>query len=168
MNNNIVLIGFMGVGKGTTARALSKKLDMLCLDTDDLIESAYKTSIKKIFKKHGEDKFRKIENELAYKLSQNVQNAVISTGGGFFKSNNLNKMGKVIFLSSSFEFIIKRLKDSKNSKAKFKKRPLLADLERAKELFNQREELYRQKADIIIDVENKSTKEIVKEIRKQL
>ena len=58
--NNIVLIGFMGVGKGTIARALYKETGLFPLDSDDLIESAYNLKIKEIFAKHGEDEFRKI------------------------------------------------------------------------------------------------------------
>ena len=45
-NNNIVLIGFMGVGKGTTARALSKALKTMNLDCDDLLESSQNMKIK--------------------------------------------------------------------------------------------------------------------------
>ena len=49
MKNNIILIGFMGVGKGTLARALSKATQHYCIDTDDLIESLVNKKIKKIF-----------------------------------------------------------------------------------------------------------------------
>ena len=48
--NNIILIGFMGVGKGTVARALVKKSDMFAIDTDDLIESMENRKIKKMEK----------------------------------------------------------------------------------------------------------------------
>ena len=48
-NNNIVLIGFMGVGKGTTARALGKALKTMNLDCDDLLESSQNMKIKAIF-----------------------------------------------------------------------------------------------------------------------
>ena len=58
---NIVLIGFMGVGKGTLARALAKDTGIYAIDTDDLIESLTNTKIKKIFKKRGESYFRSLE-----------------------------------------------------------------------------------------------------------
>ena len=54
MKKNIILIGFMGVGKGTTARAYAQKYKCFNIDTDDLIESKANSSIKTIFKEHGE------------------------------------------------------------------------------------------------------------------
>ncbi len=48
--SNIILIGFMGVGKGTVARALVKSSDYFAIDTDDLIESMDNRKVKKIFK----------------------------------------------------------------------------------------------------------------------
>ncbi len=50
MKNNIVLIGFMGVGKGTTARAYSKKYNSFIIDTDDLIESKENMKIKRFLR----------------------------------------------------------------------------------------------------------------------
>ncbi|WP_229931968.1 shikimate kinase [Campylobacter majalis] len=161
---NIVLIGFMGVGKGTIARELSKELGRFTLDCDDLIESKENLKISEIFAKNGEEYFRNLEKDLAKFLSKNVKNAIISTGGGFAKVKKLNKIGKVIYLKSSFEAIINRLKNSENSDKKFAKRPLLRDLDKAKELHNARESLYESKADIIIDVENKTPQQISDEI----
>ena len=57
--NNIILIGFMGVGKGTIARALIKESSMFAIDTDDLIESMENKKIKKIFEEQGEPYFRR-------------------------------------------------------------------------------------------------------------
>jgi len=93
-NNNIVLIGFMGVGKGTTARALSKALKTMNLDCDDLLESSQNMKIKAIFDEFGEEYFRQLEKDLAKFLATNVKNAIISTGGGFAKVKNLNKIGR--------------------------------------------------------------------------
>lgn len=59
--NNIILIGFMGVGKGTIARALVKESSMFAIDTDDLIESMENRKIKKIFASDGEPYFRNLE-----------------------------------------------------------------------------------------------------------
>ncbi len=56
MKNNIILIGFMGVGKGTTARAYSKKYNSFIIDTDDLIESKENMKVKEIFKKYWRGK----------------------------------------------------------------------------------------------------------------
>ncbi len=164
-SGNIVLIGFMGVGKGTVARALAAQSGMFALDCDDMIESYANKKIGQIFKEQGEQSFRKMEEGLAKFLEKSVRCAVISTGGGFYAVKNLNKIGTVVYLKSSFEGIIDRLKNSENAEKKFAKRPLLADLQKAAALHAQRDGAYEKKADIIIDVENKSVKKIVKEIR---
>ena len=57
MADNIILIGFMGVGKGRVARALVGKTGMVAIDTDDLIESLVNMKIRKIFALHGEPYF---------------------------------------------------------------------------------------------------------------
>ena len=163
-SGNIVLIGFMGVGKGTVARALAVQSGMFALDCDDMIESYANKKIGQIFKEQGEQSFRKMEEGLAKFLEKSVRCAVISTGGGFYAVKNLNKIGTVVYLKSSFEGIINRLKNSENAEKKFAKRPLLADLQKAAALHAQRDGAYEKKADIVIDVENKSVKKIVKEI----
>ena len=163
-SGNIVLIGFMGVGKGTVARALAAQSGMFALDCDDMIESYANKKIGQIFKEQGEQSFRKMEAGLAKFLEKSVRCAVISTGGGFYAVKNLNKIGTVVYLKLSFEGIIERLKNSENAEKKFAKRPLLADLQKAAALHAQRDGAYEKKADIVIDVENKSVKKIVKEI----
>lgn len=168
IKNNIILIGFMGVGKGTLARALSKKTSLYAIDTDDLIESLQNKSIAKIFKTKGEEYFRAKEQECAYWLEKCVKNSIISTGGGFYKVDNLQDIGDIIYLKSSFNGIIDRLNEHSKAKAKFKKRPLLENQEEAYKLYKQRVKEYEKIADITIDVENKSTKRIIKEILKKL
>ena len=167
-NKNIVLIGFMGVGKGTIARALIKKNKKIGLDTDDLIESMENRKIKAIFEEDGENHFRKLEQKMAKWLEKNVKNCVISTGGGFYKVNNLSKIGTVVYLKSSFEGILKRLREHENAELKLAKRPLLNDLDKAQKLFSEREKAYEDKADIVIQVEDKKIKAIVNELLKTL
>jgi shikimate kinase len=166
--SNLVLIGFMGVGKGTVARELIKQTGKFGVDCDDLIESMENRKIKTIFEKDGEEYFRNLEKQTAKWLENNVTNTIISTGGGFYKVDNLNKIGKVIYLESSFQGIIDRLKAQPNSEKKLAKRPLLKDLEKAHALFKQRAPIYKDKADIIISVENESLKKVVKEILNQV
>lgn len=163
--NNIVLIGFMGVGKGTIARALYKEIGLFPLDSDDLIESAYNSKIKEIFAKYGEDEFRKTEKKLAKFIEKNVSNAIISTGGGFYKVPNLKKLGTIIYLKSDFEGIISRIKNSPNATKKLAKRPLLKDPSEAKKLFDKRKDEYEKVADLIVDVSGKSPKMVALKIK---
>ena len=166
--NNIILIGFMGVGKGTVARALVKKSNMFSIDTDDLIESMENRKIKKIFEVEGEPYFRALEKKCALWLENSVKDTIISTGGGFYKQENINKIGKVVYLKSSFQGILDRINNAPNAANKLKKRPLLQNIEEAKKLYNSREKEYEKVAKIVVDVENKDIKEIVKEILGQV
>jgi len=167
---NIILIGFMGVGKGSVAREVIKNSNYIALDTDDLIESMENKKIKKIFEDEGEAYFRKIEKDVSIWLEKSVKNTLISTGGGFYKVKNLKKIGTIVLLDSPFDAIIKRIKDHPNAEKKLKKRPLLSDLKKAKELYKQRRPEYLKLADIVVDVTDKSalecTKEILKKVRK--
>lgn len=166
--NNIVLIGFMGVGKGAVARELSKLSGRFAIDGDDMIESLFNKKIAKIFEDEGEEAFRAAEKNLADFLEHNVTGAIISTGGGFYKQRNLRKIGKIVYLKSSFSKIMDRLKSAPNSAKKLAKRPLLKDLEKTKKLHKERNRAYARKADIIISTEDKSPKKIAKEILKAL
>ncbi len=158
----------MGVGKGTIARELYAQTGIFAIDCDDMIESLANMRISEIFELKGEKVFRQMERDLAKFLFDSVDKAIISTGGGFYKNKNLEKLGTIIYLRASFKFIIDRIKSSPNSERKIAKRPLLQDLNKAKALHDERDELYAKKADIIIDVENKTAKEIAKEIKKKL
>ncbi len=166
--NNIILIGFMGVGKGTVARALVKKSNMFAIDTDDLIESMENRKIKKIFEVEGEPYFRGLEKKCALWLENSVKDTIISTGGGFYKQENINKIGKVVYLKSSFQGILDRINNAPNAANKLKKRPLLQNMEEALKLYDSRAKEYEKVAKIVVDVENKDIKDIVKEILGQV
>ena len=166
--NNIILIGFMGVGKGTVARALVKKSNMFAIDTDDLIESMENRKIKKIFEVEGEPYFRALEKKTALWLQKSVNNTIISTGGGFYKQENINKIGKVVYLKSSFQGILDRINEAPNAENKLKKRPLLQNIDEAIKLYESRAKEYEKVAKIVVDVENKDIKDIVKEILGQI
>ena len=191
--NNIILIGFMGVGKGTVARAMVKEVQEVGLashfrmgekeeakimginshfqyviDTDDLIESMENRAIKKIFAVEGEAYFRNLEKKTALWLESSVDNTIISTGGGFYRQENLKNIGTVIYLKSSFDGILKRIKKAPNAKNKLKKRPLLQNKKEAMKLYDIRVKEYERVADIIVDVENRDLKLIVKEILGQI
>ena len=215
--NNIILIGFMGVGKGTVARAMVKEVqevgfashfredgkEEVCgngtlvpyknkagtevpvpndgkeeaginshfqyvIDTDDLIESMENRAIKKIFAVDGEAYFRNLEKKTALWLEESVENTIISTGGGFYRQENLKNIGTVIYLKSSFDGILKRIKKAPNAKNKLKKRPLLQNKKEAMKLYDTRVKEYERVADIIVDVENRDLEFIVKEILGQI
>lgn len=166
-SRNILLIGFMGVGKGSLARELARTTDFFAVDSDDLIESFENRKIKKIFKEDGEPYFRALEQKVADWLENHVSQTIISTGGGFFAVGNLNKIGTVIFLESDFNSIYDKITKHPKADKKVKKRPLFHDKAQARELFEKRQPLYAAKADIIIQTAGKTVQEIGEEVREK-
>jgi len=167
---NIILIGFMGVGKGSVAREVAKNSNYMTIDTDDLIESMENKKVKDIFQDDSEEYFRALEKKVSIWLETSVKNTLISTGGGFYKQKNLKKIGLVVLLDSPFDEIIKRIKKHPNAVKKLKKRPLLSDLKAAKKLYDLRRPEYLKLSDIVIDVTKKSaidcSKELLKKVKK--
>jgi len=167
-NNNIILMGFMGVGKGSLARELAKLTGRIAVDSDDLIESMQNTKVSKLFEKEGEKYFRKCEKDLAKWMKKSVQNTIISVGGGFHHVGMLQKIGHVIYLESSFDSIVDRINSFDNAKRKFKKRPLLQNMSKAKALIDERHPAYLDQADLRIQTAGKTSAEIAQEIIKTL
>ena len=155
---NIVLIGFMGSGKSSVGRALAKQKGMYFIDTDSLIESFEGQKIRDIFANHGESYFRELEKKTFNWLSSCVDNAVISTGGGMpTVIDSFSSLGKTIYLKVGFDTLLDRLKAEE-----FDKRPLFQDINFAKKIFEAREPMYLQKADVIIDA-NSDFETVLKE-----
>ena len=164
MAENVVVIGFMGVGKGRTARALAAATGRFAIDTDDLIESFLKTKIRTFFAEQGEPAFRRVEQQTADWLEQRVSGTIISTGGGFFMVDNLSRLGRIVYLHSSLKGILTAIRQHPDAAHKIKKRPLLQDRAKAKALYHARLPLYRAAAEFEIDVEGRQTAEVVAEL----
>jgi len=146
----IVLVGFMGSGKTSVGKELSKRLGYPFIDTDEIIESREGMPISLIFKEKGEGYFRDLERSVVHELS-GVRDAVIATGGGVIKNkdniSDLSNRGALIWLKTEPEVILKRVM------AEGGKRPLLNVEEPLKEinrLLLEREPLYMQ-SDLTID-----------------
>lgn len=158
----------MGTGKTAVGKELARLLDMRLIDLDSEIEKAEQMTINEIFRQSGEKKFREIETEMIKKVTNN-ENIIISTGGGaVMKQENVNvlkKTGIIICLMATPETILQRTGNNSD-------RPLLQvanPLAKINELLNLRKPFY-EKADIMIDTEDKTplriAKEIVEKIRK--
>lgn len=161
----IYIIGFMGTGKTTVGKLLAEKIKRPFYDTDHWIEQKTEKNIAAIFQEKGENYFRQLETIALQSLPN--ENAVISTGGGIILQKvNLSFMlqhGIVIYLHTSFQEIIRRLKkDSGNRPLIFKKTK-----EEIYYLFKSRESLY-EKAHLRIKTDNRTPNEITEEIVKWL
>jgi len=125
--SNIFLIGFMGAGKSSLGKRLSKKLDKNFIDTDTYIESFVGKSITEIIECDGIDKFRQIEHIIIKDISSQG-NTVFATGGGLPCYNNnieiINKNGISIYLQFTPGELLNRLTYSK------KERPLIKGMKK--------------------------------------
>lgn len=115
----IYLIGYMGCGKSTLGRRLSKYLNLQFIDMDHYIEERNYKTIPQIFAEEGESEFRKKERKALEELSE-FTDVVIATGGGapcFFDNIDLmNKTGKTIYLNIDPKILADRLLKSKNER----------------------------------------------------
>ncbi|MGK5093736.1 shikimate kinase [Deltaproteobacteria bacterium TL4] len=146
---NIVLIGFMGVGKTTIGRKLARRLGYYFLDMDHQIEQEQGCSIAEIFDYAGESCFRNLETQLLQRLIS-VHNTVLSTGGGIITTEGniqlMKKIGKLVYLKAPVEVILARLENDT-------KRPLLRTEnaeEKIRTLLEKRSPLYAQ-ADYVFE-----------------
>jgi shikimate kinase len=156
----LFLTGFMGAGKTTVGKELSKLLALPFVDLDHYIERSHGVTIKDMFATIGEEKFRELESEALKKIT--TPNLVIATGGGIIL-NKLNRdwmkrEGVTIHLHVPFEQLVQRLSNDET-------RPLINNnsIEQVKKLFEDRLTLYYEN-DLTITAYDKSPKLIATEI----
>ncbi len=160
---NIFLIGFMGAGKSTVAKELSRRLGCERIEMDQLIVEKKGMPISEIFSTYGEDYFRDIETQCLIDFHKK-NNVVVSCGGGVvIREKNIKYMkesGCIVLLSATPETIYERVKDSDE-------RPILNDhmnVEFIADLMEKRRNKYISAADIVIDTDKKNVDEICDEI----
>ncbi len=108
----IILIGYMGSGKTTVGKALSKETGMMFYDLDWYIESRMHKTVAQIFAERGEEGFRKIEYNMLHEVAE-FEDVIISCGGGtpcFYDNiDYLNGQGDVCYLKATPEVLYKHL-----------------------------------------------------------
>ena len=119
-----ILVGYMGSGKTTVGKALSKETGLMFYDLDWYIENRMRKSVSQIFAEKGEDGFRKIEYNMLHEVAE-FEDVIISCGGGtpcfFDNMDYLNQQGDVVYLKATPETLYKHLLMAKVE------RPLLKD-----------------------------------------
>jgi shikimate kinase len=164
---NIALVGMPGGGKSTVGRHLARRLGVDFADTDASIEQRIGCPIRTYFEQHGEDSFRDLEAAaLEQALAQGP--AVVATGGGIVlrEANRrlLRERSVCVYLHSTPEELFRRLRHDT-------RRPLLqvADpLGRLRQLFAERDALYREAASFVIETGRPSVPTLVNMILMQL
>ena len=112
----VIIIGYMGAGKTTLGKALSKELGIPFYDLDWYIESRMRRTVEQIFAENGEEGFRKIEYNMLHEVAE-FEDVIISCGGGtpcfFDNMDYLNQQGETIYLKATPEVLLRHLKMGK-------------------------------------------------------
>ena len=118
----IIIVGYMGSGKTTVGKALSKDMGIPFYDLDWYIESRMRKTVAQIFAERGEEGFRQIEYNMLHEVAE-FENVIISCGGGtpcfFDNMDYMNGQGETVYLKASPEVLYGHLKMGKTE------RPLL-------------------------------------------
>jgi len=164
----LTLVGMPGCGKSTVGRHLARHLGLRLVDSDHEIEKRIGMPIRSWFETHGEAAFRDIEEQVIDQLSAPGHDIVLATGGGAVlrapNRERLRQASHVFYLRSTPEELFRRLRHDTH-------RPLLqvADpLRRLRELYRERDPLYRQVAHYIIETGRPSVPALVNMVLMQL
>ncbi len=143
--DNIVLIGFMGSGKTSVGKTLARQLHKKFVDVDTVIEQEQNSSINEIFENKGEAYFRSLEQKCIDELTQKT-GQIIATGGGLPIYSSIPQKSLIVYIDADFDVILNRLSAKEHAK-----RPLLQDEARAKALFYERINTYKELATFSVD-----------------
>ena len=150
----IILIGYMGAGKTTIGKALSKELGIIFYDLDWYIESRMRKTVSEIFAERGEEGFRKIEYNMLHEVAE-FEDVIISCGGGtpcfFDNMDYLNQQGLTVYLKAEPEVLYKHLQMAKVERPLLKGKSKEELLTFIKEQLEKREPFYT-KARYTLDV----------------
>lgn len=167
MPGNFFLVGLMGAGKTTVGRALARVSDKRFLDSDHEIEARAGVRVPIIFEIEGEAGFRARETAVINELTA-LQDIVLATGGGAVLNpanrEALKRNGFVIYLRANVDELYQRTCHDKN-------RPLLQTANpkaRLQELFEARDPLYREVADLVIDTSRQSVHQLLNRLLREL
>ncbi len=161
---HLVLVGMMGTGKSTVGRIVAERLGLAFHDTDDLVEARAGRSVRELFAQDGEEAFRRLESEvLADALAAEDPSVVAAAGGVVLRPENRAALAgadaRVVWLCAEPETLLDRVRNGMH-------RPLLdGDPEGTlRRMYTDREPLYREVADAIVSVDNRSIHEVVEAV----
>ena len=160
-DRHIVLVGMMGAGKSSVGRIVAERLGRLLLDSDDLVEERLGRSIREFWADEGEVAFRSIEHDVLAEALDSDEPAVIAAAGGVVLSEAnrsllVDDRSHVVWLLAEVDLLLQRVRNGMH-------RPLLDDDPEGtlRAMHATREPLYREVADAIVSVDNRSVHDVV-------
>lgn len=163
-DQHLLLVGMTGSGKSTVARVLGLRLDRQVVDLDTEIERRAGKSVRRIFADDGEAYFRELESTALRDALADDEAHVIAPGGGVVVSEAnrallRGRRARVAWLCADIDTLVERVGRSGH-------RPLLDDDPRGtlQRMLREREQWYREVADVIVLVDNRSVNEVVEAI----
>jgi shikimate kinase len=164
----LALVGLPGSGKSSVAKQLGRSLGWPVVDTDQVIESRIGMPIRDFFSSHGEPAFRDLETQALLDCLSVAEPRVLATGGGIvlreLNRTALRDRSHVFYLRTSVEELLRRLRHDTT-------RPLLQGVDprqKLRELYGQRDPLYRQVAHYIVEAPRPSVTGMAHWIQMQL
>lgn len=160
--DRLVLVGMMGAGKSTVGRLLAARLGCSAVDTDEIVERSRVMSVAEIFVREGEAAFREAESEALASLRDMGPRLVASVGGGaVLRPENrtaMRRAGTVVWLRARPGTLAARVGQGDArpllQRAGAGPHRVLDDLAKA------REPLYREVADVIVEVDDVSAEQV--------
>ena len=156
-----MLVGMMGSGKTTVGRSLAAALGRPLVDSDAQVEARTGRTVREIFESDGEAAYRVLEREaLVDALAEAEPSVVAAAGGVVLDPGNravLQEAGTVVWLRARPEVLARRVSAGRDH------RPLLGDdpLAALQRLDAERRPLYEEVADLVVDVDVLSTRQVV-------
>lgn len=165
MSPDVVLVGAPGAGKTSVGAELAKQLGVDFADTDQLIEAREKRSVPEIFIDSGEDYFRGVEQTVVQTALHDSDGVLALGGGAVMDPHTRSELGahRTVWLKVNGENAARRVGMNVP-------RPVLLGNVRARlnSLLKEREEFYREVADIVVATDNRPIEEVVDEVLTQL
>ena len=154
--DHIFFIGFLGAGKSTLARNLGMMFNRRFVDTDRLVERRQGLTVRCIFERDGEARFRELETEVLESL-RCERSLLVSCGGGIVETpcniSLMREMGFCVYLDGDIDDSLRQIRRRDT-------RPDFRSIEHATRLLEHRRPLYRRAADLTVDIRDKTFTEV--------
>jgi shikimate kinase len=161
-----VLVGMMGAGKSTVARLLADAFGCAALDTDEMVERRAGSSVAQMFAEKGEEAFRAAETQAIADLGSIEGPLVASVGGGAVLSEAnraaLRSVGTVVWLRALPGTLARRV--GRGAGRPLLKRGGVGPLEALALIAEERQALYEEVADLVVDVDGLSSRQVAREL----